>query len=116
VQSLTAHKAKNYAITTLLLIKASTTNTANGINVLLTTKALQATPNHPIQTINSIKEVGNITVGEQLFCLNEVSKTHDLYTVWHVNEQAGGTQKVYNIVAVSGTTFIMNNVVVRQKL
>ncbi|MBC7650587.1 MAG: hypothetical protein H7101_02430, partial [Deinococcales bacterium] len=30
VQSLTAHKAKNYAITTLLLIKASTTNTANG--------------------------------------------------------------------------------------
>ena len=116
VQGLTVHEAKNYAITTLLLIKASTTTTANGINVLLTSKELQATPNHPIQTASCIKEAGKINIGEQLFCVNDASKTNELYTVWHTNEQAGGTQKVYNIVAASGTTFIMNNVVVRQKL
>jgi hypothetical protein len=116
VQSLTEHAAKNYAITTLLLVKASETTTTAGIAVSLTSKALQATPNHPIQTLNSIKAAGEIKIGEQLFCLNEAKNTNELYTVWNTTEKAGGTQKVYNIVAASGTSFIMNNVVVRQKL
>ena len=116
VQGLTVHEAKNYAITTLLLVKASEVITESGIAVYLTTKALKATPNHPIQTSTTIKEAGKVAIGEQLYCLNEASKTNELYTVWNTTEQAGGTQKVYNIVVESGTTFIMNNVVVRQKL
>lgn len=116
VQGLTVHEAKNYAITTLLLVKASEVITESGIAVYLTTKALKATPNHPIQTSTTIKEAGKVAIGEQLYCLNEASKTNELYTVWNTTEQAGGTQKVYNIVSESGTTFIMNNVVVRQKL
>ncbi len=116
VQALTEHEEKNYAITTLLLIKTSETITENGIAVCLTTKALEATPNHPIQTSTIIKEAGKIAIGEQLFCLNEATKTNELFTVWHTSEKAGGKQKVYNIIAASGSTFIMNNVVVRQKL
>jgi hypothetical protein len=116
VKGLTTHDAKNYAITTLLLVKSVESVTNAGTVVTLTSKALQATPNHPIQTTTSIKEAGKIAIGEQLYCLNETSKTNELYTVWQTTEQAGGTQKVYNIVAESGTTFIMNNVVVRQKL
>jgi hypothetical protein len=116
VKALTAHDAKNYAITTLLLVKFGETAKEDGTYVTLTSKALQATPNHPIQTNIAIKAAGSIVIGEQLFCLNEVTKANELYTVWQVKEQAGGTQKVYNIVAESGTTFIMNNVVVRQKL
>lgn len=116
VKALTEHDAKNYAITTLLLVKFSEAVNSNSIDVTLTSKALEATPNHPIQTNLGIKAAGSIAIGEQLFCLNETTKTNELYTVWQVKEQAGGTQKVYNIVAESGSTFIMNNVVVRQKL
>ncbi len=116
VKGLTTHDPKNYAITTLLLVKSIETINNNGIAVLLNSKALQATPNHPIQTISNIKEAGKIIIGEQLYCFNETNKTNELYTVWQTTEQAGGTQKVYNIVAEGGTTFIMNNVVVRQKL
>ena len=68
-----------------------------------------------MQTSTTIKEIGKIGIGEQLFCLDDATKTNQLFTVWNTSKQAGGTQKVYNIVAVSGTTFIMNNVVVRQK-
>ncbi len=116
VKNLTIHDAKNYAITTLLLVKSVQKITNDGTIVLLTSKTLQATPNHPIQTLTSIKQAGKIAIGEQLYGLNESNKTNELYTVWQATEQAGGTQKVYNIVAESGATFIMNNVVVRQKL
>lgn len=116
VKALTEHDAKNYAITTLLLVKFNEVENSDGIDVTLTSKVLEATPNHPIQTNIAIKAAGSISIGEQLFCLNETTKANELFTVWQVKEQAGGTQKVYNIVAESGTTFIMNNVVVRQKL
>ena len=116
VQSLTEHEAKNYAITTFLLINTNEVVTKEGIDVTLASKVLQATPNHPIQTFTTIKEAGKIAIGEQIFCINDDAKTNQLFTVWNTTEQAGGTQKVYNIVAASGTTFIMNNVVVRQKL
>ena len=116
VQSLTEHEAKNYAITTFLLINTNEVVTKEGTDVTLISKALQATPNHPIQTFTTIKEAGKIAIGEQIFCINDDAKTNQLFTVWNTTEQASGTQKVYNIVAASGTTFIMNNVVVRQKL
>ena len=116
VQGLTEHEAKNYAITTLLLIKTKEVFTNKGFDVTLICKELQATPNHPIQTFTTIKEAGKIAIGEQIFCINDDAKTNQLFTVWNTTEQASGTQKVYNIVAASGTTFIMNNVVVRQKL
>ncbi len=116
VKALTEHEAKNYAITTLVLLAAKEQSTVNETTVTLSSKVLQATPNHPLQTSKQIKSIGSITVGEQVYCLDESTKTYQLFTVWHKTEQAGGTQKVYNIVAESGTTFIMNNVVVRQKL
>ena len=37
------------------------------------------------------------------------------YLVWDKTEGAGGMQPVYNIVAGSGSTFIMNGVMVMQK-
>ena len=38
-----------------------------------------------------------------------------IFTVWDKQEDAGGMQHVYNIVAAGGSTFIMNGVVVLQK-
>lgn len=116
VKGLTAHEAKNYAITTLLLVNTKEVITKQGTDVTLASKVLQTTPNHPIQTTNSIKEAGKIVIGEQMFCLDDSTKNNELFTVWNTSEQAGGTQKVYNIVATGGNTFIVNNVVVRQKL
>ena len=115
VQALTEHEAKNYAITSLLLINIIEKVSQQGTVVTLISKALQVTPNHPVQTTNTIKVAGKIMVGDKMFCINDATKTNQLFTVWNTTEQAGGRQKVYNIVAESGTTFIMNNVVVRQK-
>jgi hypothetical protein len=115
VQGLTEHAAKNYAITTLLLAEIKETITTEGIAVTIISKTLAVTPNHPVQTATMIKEAGKILIGDQVFCLDEATQTHHLFTVWNTSEQAGGSQRVYNIVAESGNTFIMNNVVVRQK-
>lgn len=116
VKALTEHEAKNYAITTLVLLDIKEQSTNEGTVVSLYSKALQATPNHPVETSKIIKSIGSIAVGEQIYCMDEATKTYHLFTVWNKTEQAGGTQKVFNIVAESGSTFIMNNVVVRQKL
>jgi len=116
VQSLTVHTAKNYAITELLLIKSKEQENEKGITVYLASKILKATPNHPLKTVTAVKRAGDIQTGEQLLCFDEATHTYSLYTVFNNREYAGGLQKVYNIVAESGKTFIMNSVMVLQKL
>ncbi|MES2647729.1 MAG: hypothetical protein V4717_12680 [Bacteroidota bacterium] len=115
VQSLSIHTEKNYAITEMTLISASNVEYKNGIHTRLSSKQLKATPNHPVTTNAGIKNAGAVQVGEQVFCLDEHTGTYKPFTVWHTREYAGGVQKVYNIVADAGDTFIMNSVMVMQK-
>jgi hypothetical protein len=115
VQSLSQHSEKNYAITELTLIHSSKYENENGIHLRLASKLLKATPNHPVTTNAGIKAAGAVQVGEQVLCFNEPAGSYDLFTVWKIREYAGGLQKVYNIVADAGDTFIMNSVMVMQK-
>ena len=115
VNALTVHEAKNYALTSLVLISNRNTEKANGKYIALSTKVLQATPNHPMETKAGTLKMGEVKVGQEVLCLNEKTRKYDVYTVWDREEKAGGTQKVYNMVASGGTTFIMNGVMVRQK-
>jgi len=115
VKALTVHEAKNYALTSLILFAAKDNMGAGGKEIQLSTKLLQATPNHPMSTRTGDRKIGEIKVGEEVLCFNPATEQYDVYTVWEKDEQAGGTQKVYNIVADSGSTFIMNGVMVRQK-
>ncbi|TDO24444.1 Hint domain-containing protein [Pedobacter duraquae] len=115
VSELTVHEAKNYALTSLVLISSHTKEDLSGKQVSLSTKVLQATPNHPMETKAGTIKMGEVKVGQELICLNEKTGKYDVYTVWDREEKAGGTQKVYNMVASGGTTFIMNGVMVRQK-
>ena len=115
VKSLTVHEEKNYAITKLLLMSVVENEKTNYKDVKLFSKILQATPNHPMVTINGNKKMGDINEGEKILCLDEKSNGYKTYTVINKEESAGGMQRVYNIVAESGTTFIMNDVMVLQK-
>ncbi|MFT3823780.1 MAG: hypothetical protein QM731_07655 [Chitinophagaceae bacterium] len=115
VQELTTHEAKNYAITNLLLVKATEMTTTEGVEVQLLQKELHATPNHPMHTAEGQKKIGEVATGDKVLCKNEVSGQYETFVVWNKTETAGGVQKVYNIVANGGNTFMMNDVMVLQK-
>lgn len=115
VKELTVHEEKNYAITKLLLMSVVENETKNYKEVKLFSKILQATPNHPMVTMNGNKKMGELKEGDNVLCLDEKTNDYRTYTVINKEESAGGMQHVYNIVAESGTTFIMNDVMVLQK-
>jgi hypothetical protein len=115
VKELTTHEAKNYAITQLVLVSAQTKNTKVGKEVKLNSKVLQATPNHPMLTKQGNIKIGEVAAGQEVLCLNEQTGKYEAFTVLQKTEQAGGVQKVYNIVADGGSTLLMNGVMVMQK-
>ncbi|MFD0793658.1 Hint domain-containing protein [Mucilaginibacter litoreus] len=115
VKELTTHAAKNYALTKLILISEQVKNTDAGSFVQLNSKVLQATPNHPMLTKQGNQKIGEIAVGQDVLCLNEQTGKYEPYKVLLKSENAGGVQKVYNIVADSGSTLLMNGVMVLQK-
>lgn len=115
VKELVQHEAKNYAITKLLVVAAEEKQTNAGLEVMLTSKVLAATPNHPMTTTKAKKEIGKIVIGDQIMCLNNTTNTCTTYTVYNKTEAAGGMQKVYNMVLAAGSTFMMNDVMVWQK-
>ena len=114
VKELTVHEVKNYAITRVLLLAAEAQN-ANDRDIQLHSKWLEATPNHPMVTRQGNKKAGELTEGDGLVCLDDHTGAYRSYTVWYRTETAGGMQRVYNIVAGGGTTFVMNGVMVSQK-
>jgi hypothetical protein len=141
VRELTVHAVKNYAITRLVLVsarlrqgsacaKASASarasadksageaggQSAEGAReVMLSSRVLEATPNHPMVTVAGEKKAGEVAVGDKVVCLDERTGEYGQYVVWDKTETAGGMQPVYNIVAGSGKTFVMNGVMVLQK-
>jgi hypothetical protein len=107
VKALTTHAAKNYAITRLVLVAARETGERE---IALTTRILEATPNHPMP---GGKKVGELAVGDMVLCSD--GSEYRLFTIWDKTEAAGGMQQVYNIVADEGNTLILNGVMVKQK-
>ena len=113
VQELTVHEVKNYAITKVLLLSAVHGDSDREIS--LHTQWLEATPNHPMVTLQGDKKAGQLEEGDKVVCLDQKTGRYAEFTVWDKTEFAGGMQRVYNIVASGGSTFIMNNVMVLQK-
>ena len=115
VSKLVQHEAKNYAITTLLAVAAKEKMSARGTEVELSSKILSATPNHPITTIRNVKKMGDVSIGDEVICMNEKTNTYQTYKIYNKTEAGNGVQKVYNIEAGAGSTYIMNGVMVMQK-
>ena len=111
VKELTVHAAKNYAITSLLLLSA----TGGDRDIRLVSRVLQATPNHPMVTAQGDRRVGDLKEGDKVLCRDGGAGLYREFIVWDKTETAGGVQRVYNIVAGGGSTFIMNGVMVLQK-
>jgi hypothetical protein len=107
VKELTVHAVKNYAITRLVLVS---TVEKGDREVELSSRVLEATPNHPMA---GGKTAGELVIGDKVWCSD--GKGYRVFTVWDKSEAAGGLQHVYNIVAGGGSTFLMNGVMVLQK-
>jgi hypothetical protein len=107
VKELTVHAVKNYAITRLTLVSAVV---RGGREVMLSSRLLEATPNHPMV---GGKTAGELKVGDKVWCAEGTG--YMAFTVWDKTDAAEGMQHVYNIVAEEGSTLIMNGVMVRQK-
>lgn len=115
VKELVMHPAKNYAITSLLLIHANEAFNENGYNIQLAARIIEATPNHPVETTTTKKEIGKVNEGETMLCYNEATKRYEKFVVFNKTESAKGMQPVYNMVVSGGENFIINDVMVRQK-
>ncbi len=115
VKELTEHDAENYALTQLVLVSANERNAKNAVHVNMAVKVVKATPNHPMLTQTGNAKIGEVEIGEKILCLSEKTNQYETFTVLQKSEQAGGVQKVYNIVAEQGNTLIMNGVMVLQK-
>lgn len=94
VKELTIHEAKNYAITTLVLISGKSKQTLKGNEINLSAKILKATPNHPMRTKKGKVKIGEVNEGEEILCLNEQTGKYESYLVWKKTERAGGKQQV----------------------
>lgn len=115
VKKLVVHEAKNYAVTRLVLVHATEKENKNSKEVLLAHKLLEATPNHPMYTLDGVTKAGDLQPGNHLFYFDEKSGQEVLYTVMRKTNYAGGNQQVYNIEATSGSNFLINNIMVMQK-
>lgn len=115
VKELVQHEAKNYAITKLLVVAVTEKQTNVGLEVRLISKVLAATPNHPVTTTKAKIKIGEVVIGDEMVCLDKITRTYTTYTVYNKTEAAGGMQKVYSMVLAAGSTFIMNDVMVLQK-
>lgn len=115
VKALIVHPPKNYAITSLLLQHASDSLTDNGLHIMLATRLIEATPNHPVETTVALKPIGQVAEGETMLCYNEATKRYETFTVVSKTESGRGVQPVYNMVTHSGENLIINQVLVRQK-
>jgi hypothetical protein len=114
VQSLSVHEAKNYAITHLQLTRATANRMDDQTEILLSTREINATPNHPVLTANGEKKAGEIKEGDELLCYNNTANAYLPYTVWQTEESPAGIQKVYNINTDS-KTLMLNGVMMLQK-
>jgi hypothetical protein len=115
VQELLAHAPQNYALTRLEVVSVREQVSATATQAHLTSQVLEATPNHPLQTQAGQKPAGEVEVGEQILCFNSTTQSYEPYTVLRKHEYAGGEQPVYNLVAGSGSPFLLNGVMVLQK-
>lgn len=115
VNKLIEHTPDNYAITTLTLIHAQRLEETSGVEFLLKTKELKATPNHPMLTSSGNKEMGDIQDGETILSWDEEAKEYISYTVYQVSESGEGVQPVFSIETEGGNPLLMNGVMVKQK-
>lgn len=115
VKQLVQHEAKNYAITKLLVLSAKEKQTKGSVEVMLTSKVLAATPNHPMTTATTKKKMSEVVIGDAVLCRNPQTGFYETFTVYNKTENAGGLQRVYNMVLSSGKAFTINDVMVLQK-
>lgn len=115
VRAVHAHEAQNYALTQLHVAAVREQVSIQATTAQLSGRVLEATPNHPLQTLGGAKTAGQVQVGDQILCLNPATSFVEPHTVLHVREYAAGVQPVYNLATETGDNFLLNGVLVLQK-
>ena len=115
VRAVHAHAAQNYALTQLHVVAVREQAGAHATTAHLASRVLEATPNHPLQTLGGPKLAGEVAAGDQMLCLNPATLALEPHTVLRTQEYAGGVQPVYNLTTTTGDNFLLNGVLVLQK-
>lgn len=115
IEKLNDHSAKNYAVTTLTLLKVHKSVSLTGTSITMSSKLLEATPNHPLMAGGEERRIADVKEGDSILCFDEKSGAYESFIVWNKTESGGGIQKVYNIETSSGSTFLVNGVMVLKK-
>lgn len=107
VKQLQVHNSQSFTLTHLALIDPVEKLTAGPAHWHLTT--LEATANHPVLTATGKKNIGDVTVGETLYQLeNGKIKVYEVFVKNAVSRQV---PQVYNLVT-DKATYVVNGVVV----
>jgi len=114
VKELTIHAAKNYGITSLILMHTVEHTLSTGTEISLSVQTIMATPNHPVLTTAGEKKAGEIREGDELICFNEITQQYEPYQVWYTQATVPAVQQVYNLVTDS-KTLLLNGVMMLQK-
>lgn len=109
------HEAKNYAITRLTLVRATSLNASEGTHIRLSARVLKATPNHPMKTAHGDRAIGSVESDDQVLCFDETTGRLELFDVFDKVEVIEGVQKVYSIEGTDESPMLMNGVMVLQK-
>ncbi|MGI4835457.1 MAG: hypothetical protein ACRYFK_18550 [Janthinobacterium lividum] len=115
VRAVHAHAAQNYALTQLHVVAVREQASAHATTIQLASRVLEATPNHPLQTLGGPRTAGEVVVGDQILCLHPATQAVEPHTVLRTREYAGGLQPVYNLTTEAGDNFLLNGVLVLQK-
>ncbi len=114
VLTVEVHENKDYAITTLTLIREEILTASIFRGIIQSTTYLEATDNHPVLTKEGRKEVGKIREGEKLFCYDNAAGEFVEYTVQKVAKGQKKVSKVYNLVTKK-QNYVVNQAVVLDK-
>lgn len=109
------HDARNYAITRLTLVRATSLTATEGTQIRLSARVLKATPNHPMKTAHGIMPVGSIESNDHVLCFDDATGRLEYYEVFDKAEVVEGVQKVYSIEGTDESPVLMNGVMVLQK-
>lgn len=110
VTGIQVHQNQPFELTQLVLIEPTSKISTGPTHWQLTT--LEATPNHPVWTAKGKKNIGDITVGETLYQLQDGQLR--AYEVFVKHPAARQVTQVYNLVT-DQATYLVNGVLVFAK-
>ncbi|GAB3319592.1 hypothetical protein GCM10027299_12230 [Larkinella ripae] len=111
VQQVSVHEKPDLAVAGVWLTPAEEVSASLSLTRPV---LLEATANHPIQTVTGAKKLGDLRTGDVLYRYDGASRSVSAWKVAAVQTNVRTVQKVYNLMTEKGS-YLINEVVVLDK-